>query len=212
MSYKPPTDIADLKRRKFITRLMLLTGGTAVAGASWPFIDSMEPSARALGEGGPVDFNVSTLEPGELATLEWRKRPIWVLRRTPQQLQRLIKMASLLADPDSSTSQQPPDMDLHLKGGLRSVEPEFLVLVGICTHLGCTPQYRPGVGSVAEYWQGGFFCPCHGSRYDLSGRVLNGSPAPLNLPVPPYYFKTPRIITIGETKGGGDQFWQPSIW
>jgi ubiquinol-cytochrome c reductase iron-sulfur subunit len=212
MSIDDPNATPNLKRRVFLTRMTALTGGMAVAGTAWPFIESMEPSARALAGGAPVDVDIGAMQPGELMTVQWRKRPVWILRRTPQQLQTLRSMARALSDPLSETPQQPPDMPLHLKDGLRAVEPEFLIVVGICTHLGCTPQYRPNIGALGADWRGGFYCPCHGSRYDLSGRVLTGSPAPLNLPVPPYYFKTRNVITIGEVRDGGDQNWQPSIW
>jgi ubiquinol-cytochrome c reductase iron-sulfur subunit len=206
------TKTPELERRSFLVRLTLLTGGVLLTGSALPLVESMEPSARALGEGEPVDFDVSAMQEGDLVTVQWRKRPIWIVRRTQQQLQALSRMTSLLTDPLSKTSQQPPDMKLDLGDGLRAVKPEYLVLVGVCTHLGCTPQYLPDAGSVGPQWQGGFLCPCHGSRYDLSGRVFAGSPAPLNLPVPPYFFRTAKIITIGETQGGGDQNWQPSIW
>jgi ubiquinol-cytochrome c reductase iron-sulfur subunit len=212
MSADGPNGRPDLKRRAFLTRLAVATGGVAIAGTAWPFIDSLEPSARALAGGAPVDFDLSAMQEGELVTVQWRKKPIWILHRTQQQLQTLGKVASALSDPLSQEPQQPADMKLHLKNGLRAVEPQYCVLAGVCTHLGCTPEYRPTAGSVGPDWLGGFFCPCHGSRYDLSGRVFNGSPAPLNLPVPPYYFKTGHVITIGEVRGGGDQGWQPSIW
>ncbi len=212
MSADDPDGTPNLKRRTFLTGMTVATGSVAVAGTAVPFLASFSPSTRALAGGAPVDFDLSAMEAGELVTVQWRKKPVWILRRTQQQIQKLGTLAGALSDPLSQEQQQPPDMKLDLKDGLRSVQPEYCVLVGVCTHLGCTPEYRPVVGSVEPDWPGGFFCPCHGSRYDLAGRVFTGSPAPLNLPVPPYYFKTRHVITIGEVKGGGDQGWQPSIW
>ena len=195
-----------------LVRATAAVGGAAVAGAAVPFVASLEPSARAVAAGAPVEFDLRSLKPGALATVQWRSRPVWVLHRTPQQLGTLQKVAGELSDPNSATAQQPPDMKLDLQDGVRAVRPEYLVLVGICTHLGCIPGYFPAPGSLGGEWPGGFYCPCHGSKYDLSGRVFSGSPAPLNLPVPPYYFINDGTLRIGGVRGGGDQNWQPSIW
>lgn len=202
----------DRTRRRVLTVATTVAGCGALGGAAVPFVASMLPSARALAAGAPVDYDLSPLKAGELATVEWRKKPVWIVRRTKRELDTLPKDAPLLSDPKSQTAQQPPGMDLHLADGLRAVRPEYLVLVGICTHLGCIPDYRPQPGSVGPNWRGGFYCPCHGSQYDLSGRVFAGSPAPLNLPVPPYYFKSRDVIRIGELKDGADQNWSPAIW
>lgn len=195
-----------------LTAATTLAGCSALAGAAVPFIASLLPSARALAAGAPVDYDLGALAQGRLATVQWRKKPVWILRRTAREMQSLSKDTRLLSDPRSQTPQQPPGMQLHLAAGLRAVRPEYLVLVGICTHLGCIPEYRPTPGSVGPGWRGGFYCPCHGSQYDLSGRVLSGSPAPLNLPVPPYYFRSRNVIRIGELKQGADLNWRPAIW
>lgn len=127
-------------------------------------------------------------------------------------MQSLQSVTAQLSDPRSETAQQPPGMKLGLDEGVRALRPEYLVLVGICTHLGCVPGYQPTAGSLGPEWPGGFYCPCHGSKFDLSGRVFSGSPAPLNLPVPPYFFRNDGIIVIGEAPGGGDENWEPAIW
>jgi ubiquinol-cytochrome c reductase iron-sulfur subunit len=202
----------DLARRRMLTAATATVGGLAVAGAAVPFIESLEPSARAVASGAPVKFDLGGLKPAELATVQWRSRPVWVLHRTPAQLATLAKVAGQLSDPRSTTAQQPPDMKLDLAQGVRALRPQTLVLVGICTHLGCIPSYHPEPGSLGPGWPGGFYCPCHGSKYDLSGRVFSGSPAPLNLPVPPYAFTSGGGIVVGEVQGGGDQNWQPQIW
>jgi len=199
------------KRRALVVATSAI-GAMELAGAAVPFVASMLPTARVRAASGPVSFDVSKLEPGQLATVTWRKKPIWILRRTQKELHTAEHSSLVLSDPKSQTGQQPPGMDLHLASGARAVQPEFLVLVGICTHLGCIPDYRPQAGSVDAHWPGGFYCPCHGSMYDLSGRVVAGSPAPLNLPVPPYYFENQNVIRIGELRDGADQNWQPRIW
>jgi ubiquinol-cytochrome c reductase iron-sulfur subunit len=187
-------------------------GGLAICGAAVPFIDSLRPSARATANAAPVDFDVGRLTPGGLATVQWRGRPVWVLKRTDEQLRTLAKITPELSDPQSKVPQQPRDMNLDLRDGLRAADPHLLVLVGICTHLGCIPSYYPDPGALGSQWPGGFYCPCHGSKYDLAGRVFSGSPAPVNLPVPPYYMASATVLRIGETRNGGDQNWQPTIW
>jgi len=199
-------------RRRRLIAATSAVGATELAGAAVPFVASMLPSARARAAGAPVEVDLSGLEPGQLTTVSWREKPVWVLRRTPQELQRAEKSGFKLSDPKSQVPQQPPGMDLHLASGARALRPEYLVLVGICTHLGCIPEYRPQPGSVGPDWPGGFYCPCHGSKYDLSGRVVAGSPAPINLPVPPYYFESPKVIKVGELKDGADLNWQPKGW
>ena len=206
-----PKPIGDLKRRKLLVRATTAAGGVALAGAAVPFVMTLKPSARATANAAPVDFDASRLAPGALATTRWRGRPVWILHRTDEQLRTLPKVTAELSDPKSKLAQQPPDMNLHLGEGVRAVDAPLLVLVGICTHLGCVPGYFPTPGSLGGPWPGGFYCPCHGSKYDLSGRVFSGSPAPLNLPVPPYFVRGGRV-RIGETQNGGDQNWQPSIW
>jgi ubiquinol-cytochrome c reductase iron-sulfur subunit len=202
-----------LYNRRILLRAGAAMGAVGAVAAAIPFVESMNPSARAKAAAGPVEIDVSKLAPGDMITTEWRGRPIWVLHRSKEELAALPKMESLLADPHSLASQQPPDMkDLHLQEGLRALKPEYLVLVGICTHLGCIPTYMPQPGSLDANWPGGFLCPCHGTRYDLSGRVLSNFPAPLNLPVPPYYFLSDSLIKIGLLKGDQDQDWAPEAW
>ncbi|HEV2300736.1 MAG TPA: ubiquinol-cytochrome c reductase iron-sulfur subunit [Stellaceae bacterium] len=191
----------DENRRDF---LLLVTGALGVVGAAasiWPFIDSMNPSADVIAAGAPVDIDVSPLKPGQQLLVTWRSRPIFIVRRTPAQLKILQEApdTSLLSDPNSAVEQQPP----YARNWHRSIKPEYLVLVGICTHLGCIPKFRPQVGGdLGANWPGGYFCPCHGSKYDLSGRVFSGVPAPYNLPVPPYTFTGPASVRIGENPKG----------
>lgn len=197
-------------RRRFLVVATSVVGGAFVAGAAYPFVDSMEPSAEALARGGPVEADISKLEPGQMITVAWRSRPVWILHRTPEQLAKLPGQDGNLKDPNSSAPQQLPEF----KNGYRSLKPEILVLVGICTHLGCVPTYRPDVAppDLGPSWEGGFLCPCHGSRYDLAGRVMDGSPAPFNLPVPAYYFVSDKVLRIGETQGNKNANWSPAVW
>jgi ubiquinol-cytochrome c reductase iron-sulfur subunit len=200
-------------RRRFLIGATSVVGVAGIAATATPFIESMNPSARAKAAGGPVDVDVGKLAPGQMMTTRWRGRPIWVVHRTKEELGTLAKMVPKLADPYSDQPQQPADMkNLHLHEGVRAIKPEYLVLVGICTHLGCIPDYKPRPHSLGPGWLGGFLCPCHGSRYDLSGRVLANVPAPLNLPVPPYYYQTDTVIRIGLLKGGEDLLWRPNTW
>jgi len=172
-------------------------GAVGVVGAAVPFVKSWNPSAKAKAAGAPVTADISRLEPGQQMTVEWRGKPVWVVRRTPESLATLKKVAGDLRDPESAESLQPDTA----KNEHRSIKPEFLVLVGICTHLGCSPLYRPEVApaDLGPTYQGGFFCPCHGSTYDMAGRVFKGVPAPTNLEVPPYRYDSDAVITIGES-------------
>ena len=200
-------------RRRILLGTAVTMGTVGVVATAIPFVDSMTPSARARAAAGPVEVDVSKLAVGDMMTVQWRGRPIWIVHRSKEELATLPKMVPYLVDPYSHQSQQPPDMgNLHLQQGIRAVNPEYLVLVGICTHLGCIPSYMPEPGSVSARWPGGFLCPCHGSQYDLSGRVLANFPAPLNLPVPPYYFETDTLIKIGVLKDGKGSEWQPNTW
>ena len=200
------------RRRRRLIAATSAVGAIEIAAAAVPFVGSLLPSARAKAAGAPVRVNVSGVEPGQIMTVSWREKPVWILHRTPAELRKVEHSKLDLSDPGSRVPQQPPDMDLNLDHGVRAVRPQYLVLVGICTHLGCIPEYRPQPGSVGPEWTGGFYCPCHGSKYDLSGRVLAGSPAPINLPVPPYYFESPGVIKIGELKDGADLNWEPKGW
>jgi ubiquinol-cytochrome c reductase iron-sulfur subunit len=193
------TDDVDRSRRHFLTVATAVTGGVGAAIAAIPFLVSLRPSARAQALGAPVEIDISPLEPGEMVRVEWRGKPVWVLRRTDDMLARLDKVEQYLADPDSSESQQPD----YAKNEARARKPHYLVVIGQCTHLGCAPVKRFDVqpADLGSDWYGGFYCPCHGSKFDLSGRVYSGVPAPTNLPVPPYRFVNDDVILVGEETG-----------
>jgi ubiquinol-cytochrome c reductase iron-sulfur subunit len=206
-------DAVDQSRRRFLISATTVLGAVGVASAAVPFIGSMNPSRKAVAAGSPVDIDISKIKPAELITVLWRHKPAWVLRRTSEQLSILPGMDPVLKDPHNRQPQQPPGMPTGVYQYWRSIQKEYLVLIGICTHLGCIPDYvpQPG-GSLGPSWKGGFHCPCHGSMYDFAGRVLVGSPAPLNLPVPPYYYLKPTVIRVGALKGGKEENWTPAIW
>jgi ubiquinol-cytochrome c reductase iron-sulfur subunit len=200
-SHALPSD-AQPKRRDLLS--LIATAGAAIgAGAiAWPLIDSMNPSADVIAAGAPIDIDLSKIAAGQQIVVLWRGAPMLIVNRTQPLLQTLQdpKVVSLLSDPDSSAHQQPP----YAENWHRSLKPEFAVLVGICTHLGCLPGYMPNPdpATPAPNWPGGYFCPCHGSKYDLAGRVYKGVPAPYNLPVPPYHFVDDKTIRIGENPAG----------
>ncbi len=191
------TEDVDEKRRHFLTMATAVTGGVGIAFAVVPFLGSLKPSARALALGAPVEVPVGMLEAGEMVRVMWRGRVVYVLRRDPAMLSRLNEVTELLRDPDSAVKEQQPAFAVNEH---RSMKPEFLVIEGSCTHLGCAPLPQFEVGP-AEDWFGGFFCPCHGSRFDLAGRVYKGVPAPTNLRVPPYRFIREDVIMIGAESG-----------
>ena len=191
------TDDVDRDRRHFLTVATAVTGGAGIALASIPFITSLKPSARAEALGAPVEVAVGLLEPGEMIRVLWRGRLVFVLRRSQEMLSRLPLVTEFLDDPDSSNTDQQPGFAVN---EFRSRKPEFLVVEGSCTHLGCAPLEQFEVGPAAD-WFGGFFCPCHGSKFDLSGRVYKGVPAPTNLRVPPYRFIQDDVIMIGVDSG-----------
>lgn len=185
----------DRGRRKF---LVAATAGVSVAGAAavaWPFLTSMMPSARAKASGAPVEVDISKIEPGAMLAVEWRGKPVWVVNRSKEMLDLLSKNDGLLADPMSDALQQPD----YCKNATRSIKPEYLVAVGICTHLGCSPTYRKEIGAadMGADWTGGFFCPCHGSKFDLAARVYKGAPAPVNLVIPPHKYVSDSMLLIG---------------
>jgi ubiquinol-cytochrome c reductase iron-sulfur subunit len=186
----------DTNRRHFLTVATGVVGGIGVALTAVPFISSMQPSARARVAGAPVDVDVSKLEAGERMTLSWRGRPIEVIRRSEEAVRRLAEIRDRLRDPDSQESSQPP----YATNEHRSLKPEFFVVESVCTHLGCAPAFRPDPGDrqIGEDWPGGFFCACHGSRFDMAGRVFRAVPAPLNLAVPPHRYVDDRTLVIGE--------------
>lgn len=192
-------DPADPVRRKVLQHATGAAGGLALAGASYPFLASLVPSERARAQGGPVEVDLSPLPAGELATAEWRGKPLWILRRTPDMLSRLQSARAELSDPDSAVTAQQPR---YAANSVRSIRPELFVSVGLCTHLGCIPSFRPEPGSVQPGWPGGFYCACHGSKFDLAGRVYKGSPAPTNLVVPPYSFQASDRLVIGSDSAG----------
>ena len=184
----------DVTRRKFLLTASGVLGGVGVACAFTPLISSWLPSAKAQAAGAPVQVDLSKLEPGQQATVAWQGKPVWIIRRTKSMLDKLALDEGQLRDPESLVDQQPE----YAKNRYRSINPEYLVLVGICTHLGCSPKYTPEVNELGPDWPGGFFCPCHGSTFDLAGRVFKGVPAPINLQVPPYKFISEHVIVIGE--------------
>ncbi len=193
------TDDVNRSRRNIIA-VSCVAGGAATGAVAWPFLSSLQPSERARAAGAPVEADISNLEPGRLMTVEWRGKPVWILRRTKEMLESLNNDTGKLADPGSQRSIQPP----FAKNEDRSLKPEILVVVGICTHLGCspTPHLQAGDPGMGADWGGGFLCPCHGSKFDLAGRVFANMPAPDNLTVPPYKFVSDTKILIGEeTKG-----------
>ena len=187
----------DRDKRRFLTLLTTGVGAVGAGFAATPFVMSMTPSARAKAAGAPVEVDISKLTPGKLHTEEWRGKPVWILRRTPEMLQSLPTLDEKLADPASAVAEQQP---AYTQNATRSIKPEVLVVVGICTHLGCSPAKKLEAGSDAilgEDWSGGFFCPCHGSKFDLAGRVYKNVPAPTNLVVPPHSYLSDTRIVIG---------------
>ncbi len=183
----------DKNRRKFLTGVTSGVGAAGAVLAAVPFVASMTPSAKARAAGAPVQVDISGLEPGKLLKFEWRGKPVWVVRRTPEMLESLTKVSGELADPNSEEEQQPA----YAQNEARSINPEVLVLVGLCTHLGCSPLEKLSPGEIDSEWEGGFFCPCHGSKFDLAGRVYKGVPAPTNLEVPPHRFLSENLVEVG---------------
>jgi ubiquinol-cytochrome c reductase iron-sulfur subunit len=190
-------DQIDRNRRHFLTVATAVTGLAGAGLAAWPFLASLKPSARAQALGAPVEVPIGTMKPGEMVRVLWRGKLVFVLKRTPEMLERLNDDLDQLRDPNSEVVEQQPD---YTANATRSVKPEYLVVEGSCTHLGCAPiedfPVRP-----ADNWNGGFFCPCHGSKFDLAGRVFQGVPAPTNLRVPPYRFVRDDLILIGQDTG-----------
>jgi ubiquinol-cytochrome c reductase iron-sulfur subunit len=190
----------DHGRRRFLTATTAVVGGAGVVAAAVPFIKSWEPSARAKNAGAPVLADISKVEPGQRLAVLWRGQPVWIVNRTPALLATLAQVKDRLRDPDSKVAdQQPP----YAQNETRSIKPEWLVVIGICTHLGCSPEFVPEIKPEPfdPEWKGGFFCPCHKSRYDIAGRVFQGVPAPMNLVVPPYQFVSDKQILIGVGPG-----------
>ena len=185
------SDGADNNRRRFLTAATVVVGAVGTVAVAVPFLSSWSPSARAKTAGAPVQADISKLEPGQQIIIKWRGKPVWVVRRDDAALATLAQVAGELRDPESKESKQPE----YATNEYRSRKPEYLIIVGICTHLGCSPTYQR---EITADFQGGFFCPCHGSKFDLAGRVYQGVPAPTNLPVPPHYFVSDGVVLIGE--------------
>ena len=188
-------DGVNAGRRRFLVAATSVVGAAGAVGAAVPFVGSWFPSAKAKAAGAPVKVNISKVEPGQQIIAEWRGQPVFIMNRTPEMLSGLETLVPELADPDSKDSVQPT----YVNPETRSIKPELLVLVGLCTHLGCSPTIRPEVApaDLGADWIGGYFCPCHGSKYDLAGRVYKGQPAPLNLPVPPYSYESDDVVVVG---------------
>lgn len=178
-------------RRRFLVAATSAVGGVGAIGAAVPFVASWNPSAKAKAAGAPVAVNIGKLDAGQQMTVEWRGKPVWIVRRTPAMLTQLESLTDQLQDPDSEEQQQPS----YAQNKYRSIKDEYLVLVGICTHLGCSPQFLPEVLPSSDF--GGFFCPCHGSKFDLAGRVLRGVPAPTNMVVPPHMYISDSKMIVG---------------
>lgn len=195
------TNKIDCGRRRLILATAAV-GGVGTIGALVPFASSLLPSERAKAAGAPVEADISKLAPGQMMTVEWRGKPVWIIHRTQAMLDTLPKLKDAVADPDSETESQQP---AYAKNASRSIKPEYMVVIGICTHLGCSPSQKFKAGSeegMAGDWLGGFLCPCHGSTFDFAGRVFKAKPAPTNLEVPPHYYLSDTRILIGEEKKG----------
>ena len=187
-------ELADEQRRRFLLTATCVLGAVGAVCAVTPLVSSWLPSAKAKALGAPVRVDLSQLEPGQQVTVEWRGKPVWIIRRTKEMIKHLDDNTAFLRDPTSRVEQQP----IYAQNQYRSIKPEYLVLIGICTHLGCSPKYKPNEEELGPAWPGGFYCPCHGSTFDLAGRVFKSVPAPINLQVPPYHFMSEQVIMIGE--------------
>ena len=194
-------DQVDEKKRRWLIVATSAAGTAAAAGVAAPFLLSWFPSARALAAGAPVEVPIDKIELGQQITVEWRGKPIWVLRRTKEMVEGLPKVDPVLVDPESKAAEQPA----YVKGRERSIKPEYFICEGVCTHLGCSPTLKKEIGAASDMgpdWPGGYYCPCHNSRFDLSARVFKGSPAPSNLKIPPHRYETDAVIVIGEDAKG----------
>ncbi len=192
--------VEDNSRRRFLVAATSVVGAVGAGFVAVPFLTSFSPSAKAQAAGAPIEVDISKIEEGQRVTVEWRGKPIWIVKRSEKTLEELSSLNGRLRDPNSDVISQQPD---YAKNAERSIKPEYLVLIGICTHLGCSPSYveadNSEASSIDPDWKGGFFCPCHGSKYDLAGRVFKGVPAPTNLVVPPYTYLSETRLLIGAT-------------
>ena len=193
-------DGVDLKKRRFLTAATTVVGAVGAGYVVYPFLAAWSPSEKAKAAGAPVEADIGKLEPGQMMRIKWRGKPVWIVHRTERNLADLATLDDILLDPDSEDTGQQPD---YCKNPTRAIKEQYLVAVGICTHLGCSPTYRPDVApaDLGADWKGGFFCPCHGSRFDLAGRVFAGVPAPKNLEIPPYQYLTDTTILVGSDGG-----------
>ena len=188
--------VINQNRRRFLTAATSTAGAVGAVGVAVPFIGSWNPSAKAKAAGAPIKVNLAKIQPGQMITEEWRGKPVFIVRRTDEAIAGLTKVADQVSDPLSEKSVQPD----YAQNKNRSLKSEFMIMLGVCTHLGCAPQFRPDVGARdlgGDTWQGGFFCPCHGSKFDLAGRVYKSVPAPLNLEVPPHSYESDTVVVIG---------------
>jgi ubiquinol-cytochrome c reductase iron-sulfur subunit len=192
-------DRVDRTKRQLLIAATTAAGGVAAAGAGAPFLLSLMPSERAKAAGAPVEVDLSNIKPGTMISVEWQGKPVWIVHRTPEMLDLLVKHDNKLVDPKSSVLQQPE----YCRNPYRSIKPAYLVVLGICTHLGCSPTYRPEIAppDLGKDWPGGWFCPCHGSRFDLAARVFKGVPAPTNLIVPPHKYLASGRLLVGDDNG-----------
>lgn len=194
------TASVDKEKRRFLIAATSVVGGVGAGAVAVPFISSMLPSERAKAAGAPVEVDISKIEPGTMKTVEWRGKPVWIINRTQEMLDELPKHNDKLSDPMLEVVSQQPD---YCNNPGRSLKSNLVVLVGICTHLGCSPTAKlQTAGDMGDSWTGGFFCPCHGSKFDLAGRVFKGSPAPINLVVPPHKYLSDTILLVGEDGKG----------
>ena len=186
-------EVINVTRRRVLTALTCAVGAVGAVSVAVPFIKSWNPSAKAKAAGAPIKVDVGKLEPGGLITVEWRGKPVFILRRTESALSAMNTLTNQLSDPASDKSLQPD----YARNEARAIKPEFMIMLGVCTHLGCAPKHRPTVGDLDASWKGGFFCPCHGSRFDLAGRVYKSMPAPTNLEIPPHSYESDTVVIIG---------------
>lgn len=195
------TDNVDTGRRRFLVASTSVVGAVGAGFVAVPFLSSWSPSERAKNAGAPVEVDISKMTEGQMLTVEWQSKPVWIVKRSAKTLADLSKNDDTLRDPASENVDQQP---AYAQNANRSIKPEILVLVGICTHLGCSPTFRPDIGAAdlgGDSWLGGFFCPCHSSKFDLAGRVFQGVPAPTNLVVPPHKYLSDNVILVGEDEG-----------
>jgi len=190
------SEVVNESRRRFLTAATSVVGAAGAVGVAVPFLSAWNPSAKAKAAGAPIRINLAKIAPGQMITEEWRGKPVFVIRRTEEALASLKKVEALISDPNSDEPQQPD----YASNETRAIKSEFMIMLGVCTHLGCAPKYTPEVGIAdlgGDEWQGGFLCPCHGSKFDLAGRVYKGVPAPLNLIVPPHSYESDTVVVIG---------------